>query len=359
MSKAFNDSTKHEDISKMIVLTSHNILQRTIDKLLLQICRCYQELSLYVTMKLQAEDRIRSGEEVFKRFGCLLKAYIDKSSRIPGLDEKNYNFPKIHAHQHMFDDIRREGVSRNFGARIDEALHGPSRAIYQRQTNFKNVAPQILKHEHRTMIGKRIRGQIKDLDELQRVDAQVPNEMDNMALGSKLPPVSFDQLEQQMKADLAAFHRFRLKFSEFFTSFLHTYEGQVPGGKPVNFKSLDEIVPFQFLKIFYQSLDDWSDEADFLRCNPNFHGRPRFDAALVSTATGKIFVQLIHIFEVSANGKVYPFALVRPLDAPVGVVSAKDKDLKLFSVRAKPLRQASEFIPVRSIIRGAVKRNQK
>jgi hypothetical protein len=62
-------------------------------------------------------------------------------------------------------------------------------------------------------------------------------------------------------------------------------------------------------------------------------------------------VRLIYIFQVSANDKTYPFALVQPMDAPVGVISAKEKALKLFRVRA---RQASEFIPVRSIVRGAV-----
>jgi len=107
------------------------------------------------------------------------------------------------------------------------------------------------------------------------------------------------------------------------------------------------------LKIFYQSLEDWSDQADFLRCSPNFHRHPRFDGALVLTANGNIFVQLIYVFEFKVNNKKYPFALVQPLDAAVGLITAKEKALKLFRVRAKP-RQASEFIPVRSIIRGAV-----
>jgi hypothetical protein len=105
------------------------------------------------------------------------------------------------------------------------------------------------------------------------------------------------------------------------------------------------------LTIFYRSLDDWSDEKDLLRCNPDFFGHTRYDGAMVLTATGHIFVQLIYIFEISANNKIYPFALVQPMDAPVGVISAKEKALKLFRVRA---RQASEFIPVRSIVRGAV-----
>ncbi|KAJ7301222.1 hypothetical protein DFH08DRAFT_996074 [Mycena albidolilacea] len=358
MSTAFNDGTKHEDISKMIVLTAHNVLERPVDLLLLQVCRSYQELSLYVTMKRQTTDRIHDGEEELKNFGRLLKLYIQKASRTPGLDEKSWEFPKIHAHKHVFDDIRRKGAARNFGTKIDEALHGSTRNTYLRQTNFKNVAPQILWSEHRTMVGKLIRDQINDLDGIRQREWEVPNEeeakddpppditeekADNVALGSKLAPISFARLEQEMKAD-TAFHRLRIRFSDFFTNFLHTYEGQLPHGKRVNFHSTDEVVPYLYLTIFYQSLDDWSDEKDLLRCNPQFHGHARYDGAMVLTPTGHIFVRLIYIFKVSANDKTYPFALVQPMDAP-------EKALKLFRVRA---RQASEFILVRSIVRGAV-----
>lgn len=161
MATAFNDGTKHEDIAKMIVLTSHNILERPIDLLLLRLCRSYQELSLYITMKLQTAGRISDGEEEFQNFGNLLKVccmfavdrssnclisfqlYSSKASRIPDLD-KNWDFPKIHAHQHVFDDLRRKGAARNFGTKIDEALHGSARNAYLRQTNFKDVAPQVI-----------------------------------------------------------------------------------------------------------------------------------------------------------------------------------------------------------------------
>jgi hypothetical protein len=75
MSIAFNDGSKHEYITKMMVLASHNVLGRPVDRLLLQLCRSYQELSLYVTMKLQTVDRIHDGEEEFKNFGHLLKVF--------------------------------------------------------------------------------------------------------------------------------------------------------------------------------------------------------------------------------------------------------------------------------------------
>lgn len=45
--------------------------------------------------------------------------------------------------------------------------------------------------------------------------------------------------------------------------------------------------------------------------------------------------------------------MIQPMDAPIGRRTAKDKDLRLIRLRAKP-RSQPEFINVRSIRRGAV-----
>ncbi|KAJ7443500.1 hypothetical protein B0H11DRAFT_2091370 [Mycena galericulata] len=374
MSMSFNDGTKFEDVSKMIILASHNILVEEIDVLLLQLCRSYQELSLYITLKLHTDNTIGDGREEFKNFGCLLKLYIDACPDDEFLgDGKNWNFPKIHAHQHAFDDIVRKGVSRNFGAKIDEAMHASTRNTYLRQTNFKNVAPQILKSEHRTLVAKFIRDQLNDLDniwdhewdgsgdvdntESKVIRDEAPQDTEkavgNAALGSKQLPISLGNLEGEMAKTDTAFQRFRLKLSEFLNEFLPAYGHPLPGGKRVNLHTKDQITPYRFLKVFYESLEDWSNQEDYLRCNPSFHGRPRFDGALVKTTTGNLFVRLVYIFQISLEEKNYPLALVQPLDAPLGRVTKKDRALKLYRVRAKP-RQASEFISVHSIVRGAV-----
>lgn len=59
------------------------------------------------------------------------------------LEDKSWDFPKMHSHLHVFDDIRRKGVTKNFGTKIDESMHGAARMAYLRQTNFKDVAPQV------------------------------------------------------------------------------------------------------------------------------------------------------------------------------------------------------------------------
>lgn len=59
------------------------------------------------------------------------------------LPVKTWNFPKMHALVHSFDDIEAKGASRNYNTKPNEKLHGPIRKFYLTRTNFKNVAPQV------------------------------------------------------------------------------------------------------------------------------------------------------------------------------------------------------------------------
>jgi hypothetical protein len=44
-----------------------------------------------------------------------------------------------------------------------------------------------------------------------------------------------------------------------------------------------QIVPYQTLYVKYQSLEDWTEAQDILRCNPLFHKEPRFDHVIINT----------------------------------------------------------------------------
>ncbi|KAH9001796.1 hypothetical protein EDB86DRAFT_2747365, partial [Lactarius hatsudake] len=56
---------------------------------------------------------------------------------------KDWNFPKMHALVHSFDDIKAKGATRNYNTKLNEKLHGPLKKAYLRQTNFKDIAPQV------------------------------------------------------------------------------------------------------------------------------------------------------------------------------------------------------------------------
>ncbi|KAJ7468650.1 hypothetical protein FB451DRAFT_1340298 [Mycena latifolia] len=363
MSITFNDATKHEDVCKVMLLATHHLLTDEVDLALLKVVRSFQELNMYVTLKLHTADTIGAGREELLNFGKLMEQYIEACSGTELDDGKGWNFPKIHSHTHVFDDIERKGVARNFGTKIDESMHAAARNTYLRQTNFKNVAPQILRADHRRLVGKRIRDQLNDLDEIFRQEWEGepeeeeigtdPEQLDNVVIGAPDPVISLQRLEE-LKRDDTAFRRFRIRLAEFLSNSLLLYGHALPEGKHIKLILEDQIIPHKFLKVFYPSMDHWADVADYLRCNPHFHGHPRFDAALVKTAGAEIFVRLIYAFKIELSDKnAYRIALVQPLDAPIGRISRKDQALKLIRIRAKP-RQEAEFIFVRSIIRGAV-----
>ena len=94
-------------------------------------------------------------------------------------------------------------------------------------------------------------------------------------------------------------------------------------------------------------------ETDYLRCTPQFFGKPRYDFVLVDTVNGNIFARILYLFVIWIDQKSYPIALIQPFDAYLGPTRRTDKDLGLYRVGMKP-RGKSEFISVLSIIRGAL-----
>lgn len=103
--------------------------------------------------------------------------------------------------------------------------------------------------------------------------------------------------------------------------------------------------------MFYESKATWDVCVDFLRCNPKFFGHPRYDCVLIRTVDKFIFARLVLIFAIKIGGSYHPIALVRPFDAYLGPRRRKDKELGLYRVGMKT---SSEFVPLRSIVRGAL-----
>ncbi|KAJ6630016.1 hypothetical protein B0H10DRAFT_1775286, partial [Mycena sp. CBHHK59/15] len=90
------------------------------------------------------------------------------------------------------------------------------------------------------------------------------------------------------------------------------------------------IVPFQFIKVHYESLSNWTSTADYLRFNPKFHGHPRCDCVLVKTTQKPFFAQLIYLL---FPARISCWGFIRFTQKP---------------------RKNSEFISVHYIIRGAL-----
>ncbi|KAJ7835622.1 hypothetical protein B0H13DRAFT_2240067 [Mycena leptocephala] len=344
MNTTFNDGSKHEDVAKMMLFAAHNVLVDEPGLLLLQALRSYLELRTAIKFEVHTSDTLAVGRDEILTLDSTMKTEL--------YGNKDWNVPKFHSRWHALDHIEQKGASRNFGTKMSESMHGAIRKTYLRLTNFKD----LVKHDHRRTVATYIREQIEALNEdpSESPEDTESTVLSNIDIGSKVKPVAFVKLEQDMSHD-TAFHRFRVKFGVFITQFLmaHDYNLSNPNGKPLRFDDTDTISPFQFLKVHYESMSDWKWTADYLRCNPKFHDHPRYDFVLVQTTDKPIFAQLLYMFSCTVEGKSHHFALIPPLDAPTGNVKKKDKLLRFRRVRAQA-RKNSEFISLHSIIRGAV-----
>ena len=104
----------------------------------------------------------------------------------------------------------------------------------------------------------------------------------------------------------------------------------------------------------YESLVDWTAKIDYLRCNPEFHGRPRYDFVFANLPGGPAFAQLVFIFTCRVGKQNYRLALVQPLKKYTRATT-KDVDRALSIHRWQILgRDRCQVIPLDCIMRGAV-----
>ncbi|KAF4579401.1 hypothetical protein EYR36_001211 [Pleurotus pulmonarius] len=212
--------------------------------------------------------------------------------------------PKNHLYVHLFDNIEQKGVTRNYSTKPNEKSHGGLKTMYCRQTNFKNIAPQILLIDYLKQVSDFIWDEIDVLNASRKLVAPTPAPEDDDAedddviaspsghysLGSRDKPITLVDVEANHQGD-AAFEQFRLHLVEFLNRELDVERR--PGHR-------------------------------YLR-NPGDQ---------LTKAT-------------------YDIALVHSLDRPSGIRQQKDIDLQLLRLRARP-RKSAEFIFLSSILRGVL-----
>ncbi|KAG1844860.1 hypothetical protein F4604DRAFT_1884369 [Suillus subluteus] len=338
---AFSDGNKFQDISKQIMYASQNILTRNEDKAGYALLRCiasYLELDMYISLDVHTTDTIAAGEAELLVYQKLLEVIT-----------KNWNFPKAHGGKHIFHD-----------------QHGPIKRAYLRQTNHKDVANQLLKLDHISLVSELIRSRISHLDEerLRRIasERELENDEDeskddrtfigHIHLGSLQSLVSFASVEEAHSSN-RAFAHFRKKFTTFLNSFLPSNNIPLPNGSTwLRPAAEDTLQEYCYLKVNYESFVDWKLATDYLRCNPDFYGHERHDCALIRTHDKdgndqNIFVRLLFMFKYVVSEQTLDLALVQPMDSCL--------DLHFTHLRAVLLLKASsEFISLRSIICGAL-----
>ncbi|KAH9172732.1 hypothetical protein EDB89DRAFT_2114096 [Lactarius sanguifluus] len=358
MNVSFTDGTKHEDLSKILVFAAHNIIEQSDvgGWLLIRALRSFTIVDLYLSFEEHTQLTIAAGRRELAKFGDLMQGW---------------DFPKMHALVHSFDDIEMKGATRNYNTKPNEKLHGHIKKAYARRTNFKDVAPQILKIEHAKFVSLLIRTEIDEIDEI--ASETTDDEGTTTIHDRATPPVSTPTpsvvptpdvvrsskvfidghialRSRQQPATIFSFgDSFRRRLSTWLTAELAAIKDQLPC--TINFGPTDHITEYRSIKVVYESKVDQKQYIDLLYCNPSFHGSERRDCVIVHAVPGPFFARLLLIFTVSIADDSYSVCLVQPLDAPVVPQRIKDRELGLHRVRARPNK--TEFIFARTIIRGA------
>ncbi len=122
-----------------------------------------------------------------------------------------------------------------------------------------------------------------------------------------------------------------------------------------NFIDRAQITEYRFLKVNYESHVDWKMKTDYLRCNPMFHGHPRYDFVITHLDGDPIYAKLVFIFTCRVGTECYRLALVQPLEKAkrTGRTGEIDKELSIHRWTLRS-RTRCEVIPINSIVRGAV-----
>ncbi|KAL0564298.1 hypothetical protein V5O48_017752 [Marasmius crinis-equi] len=361
---SFNDGSHHRDISKIFLFAAYGVITKANDNAaydLMKALRKYLNVYMYSSLDVQTTSTLASGREAVKEFHECLQHYTQFEFEDPDLAKESWNFIKYHYVCHLFDDIEQKGAQRGFNTMPNEKLHGPLRKIYKLMTNFKDVGKQILRVEHQCLVAGIIRGQLDTLDSLLDIDESESENIESshdqdphISLGSKRGLVTFECLEQE-HANNAVFSRFRIRLSNFMSDLLPSSNIVLPGGRRIKFQPHEKIVPYQFLKVGYESKETWRLVHDYLRCNPNFRGKHRYDFVIFDTQDGPVFAQLVYMFKCfvtsdDRKSEEYPVALVQPYTV-VRQRPRVDKDWGLLRLK----KQAdSEFVSIQSIVRGAL-----
>ncbi|KAJ3505987.1 hypothetical protein NLJ89_g7124 [Agrocybe chaxingu] len=359
----YADGTKHEDLSKVIIFASLEALNAEASPdgfALLQLMRSYLELDMFASLTVHTERTLADGQLELRRFEEFLKKYQAVQTT-----EKAGTFPKAHSHQHVFRDIRLKGATRNYNTKPNEKANGPLKKYYQRHTNFKNVAPQVLQISEMDLVSTMIRTNIDIIDESQRekeLSAQEPDS-DNgshaspaegsgacrVFHGSFGPAIPLVDVESQSGHD-AVFQNFRRKLNKYLVdrSVIRRGTGISPD---------TSVTPYRFIKVIFSSVIDWRWNSHILRAYPIFYDKPRYDFALVKLSDDLkkcMLVQIIYPFKIMYNSTTHHLALVIPFDVPkMPANRARDNSLRL--TRVHPRRRSDAVvIDTNSIIRGVL-----
>ncbi|KAF8127384.1 hypothetical protein EV363DRAFT_1401113 [Boletus edulis] len=374
---SYADGNKLQDLAKQVLYAASNVLTNSASRegyQLMRLIRSYLELDSLTGLDAHTERTLEMIEKELLVFGNDLKEYITcvKAGELSEHLKTDWNFPKIHLWKHVVRNIRMKGAVRNYSTRPNEKMHGALKNAYQDRSNGKDVAVQILRVDHHRLAMKFIRDRIdaeaERVAEQSAVDGENEDKDGNgqndvltsfeghIKFGAPQPSQSIQDISNTHNSH-PEFQNFRQKFTTFINQCLPVYLNHDPNlWAHLSFPETFQLREHMYLKVHYESRMDWRQSTDYLRCNPEFHGKPRYDSVVFQVSPEDVtFARLVLMFSCSVPPfGTYDFALVCPLTADIAPSRRPfDEALRLKRVKARP-RTASMFIPIRSIVRGAL-----
>ncbi|KAG2111031.1 hypothetical protein BD769DRAFT_1392138 [Suillus cothurnatus] len=291
----YSNGNKLQDISKTANLIYHS-----------ECTHAHRRRSWLCTSTVH-KSTIQAGKAEVLKFQTHLEDYIAIIEETDPDAAKNWNFPKMHASKHIFNDILAKVLDQT-----KSSMGRSSVGIYGR--------PIIRISLTRTL-------------------------------------TSLAQVEEDNRSN-HAFEHFRKKLAVFLNHFLPSHNILLPDGiRWLKLSVHDQVHEHHYLKVHYESTATWKLATDYLRCSPSFHGHEHCDCALIRTQDKdghdkNIFVKLLFVFKYTVGNHTLDLALVLPMDASPRR-RLLDRDLRLTQLHAWPAA-SSEFITLHSIICGAL-----
>ncbi|KAI6107235.1 hypothetical protein EV401DRAFT_2060073 [Pisolithus croceorrhizus] len=327
---SFSDGNKLRDLSRQTFYAALNILTNDVScegYQLLWMLRSYLELDSLIGLSVHTDRTLELIEKEQVTFENELKEYIShvSSGELAEHLKTDWNFPKVHLWQHAVQDIQKKGVAHNYSTWPNEQMHGPLKDAYCDRSNGKDVASQVLCVDHHHLAMKLIRTQI---------DAEADRAQEDYD-DSGIDPGESEDVLTSFNQEFQGFHQ---KFTCFTNQCLPVYLNcDWNHWKDISFADTFELQEHCYLKVNYKS-------------------RPHYDSILFQLSPNKIaFACLVFMFSCSIpNFRTYDFALVHPYTANISATRKSfDNNFRITCVKARPCT-ASMFIPIRSIVRGAL-----
>ncbi|KAJ7899708.1 hypothetical protein B0H13DRAFT_2234203 [Mycena leptocephala] len=306
---------------------------------LVHCIRAYERYRIMVGMHCMPESRMQ-------RLDAFIENYENWASRVSDEYGKDFDFFKQHACSHVVRDIQDKGTTNHGSTRPGEGFQQEAHEAYIR-TNGKDAAHQMVRIDETQEAIARIRMKIDNYDKAQCESEEIEESLDETPVDPQ------DAAHWAFGAPVPG-HLMNSRGSLPFGNFdfrLRQFISETFPKEYIKFEDTIMIRTFKCVHISYQSLEDWREARDIMRCNPSFHRNERYDSLLVNLAAPALhFARLRALLRcILPSGRQIDVALVHMFEA-----SRWKPRTRWAGCQIRDEVKESSFLSMEHVIRGAL-----